>query len=119
MNVGKAFQITDDILDITGHHAVLGKQAQVDIKNKTLTLPIMFALQDLNFGFHEMEEILNSPESSDLIRNRIVGSDIIDKCYEKALHFANKALHSLKEFPDSEYKTALSEIALLAINRVY
>ncbi|SDF19949.1 polyprenyl synthetase family protein [Sporolituus thermophilus] len=43
--VGMAFQITDDILDITATSAQLGKPAGNDLRQGILTLPVLYALQ--------------------------------------------------------------------------
>ena len=45
-NVGMAFQIIDDILDITGDPAVTGKPCGRDITEGIYTLPVMYALED-------------------------------------------------------------------------
>nr|YP_009295768.1 prenyl transferase [Schimmelmannia schousboei]AOM64703.1 prenyl transferase [Schimmelmannia schousboei] len=45
-HLGLAFQIIDDILDITGSIKSLGKPAGLDIKNGNLTAPLIFALEE-------------------------------------------------------------------------
>lgn len=44
-NIGMAFQIIDDILDIEGDSAVMGKQAGSDEANKKLTFPQVIGLK--------------------------------------------------------------------------
>jgi geranylgeranyl pyrophosphate synthase len=43
---GMAFQIRDDILDYTATQAELGKPAGSDLREKKMTLPLIFALED-------------------------------------------------------------------------
>lgn len=43
--IGQAFQITDDILDIEGNEAKLGKPIGSDLKNKKTTYPSLYGLQ--------------------------------------------------------------------------
>lgn len=44
-SVGMAFQITDDILDFAGESAELGKQAGADLRDGTVTMPLMIGLE--------------------------------------------------------------------------
>jgi heptaprenyl diphosphate synthase len=43
--VGLAFQLSDDIMDLTSDQATLGKEPGVDIKEGVYTLPVIYALQ--------------------------------------------------------------------------
>ena len=44
-HLGLAYQITDDILDITGDAAKIGKPVGSDIKNNKATFPALFGLE--------------------------------------------------------------------------
>lgn len=44
-HIGIAFQIRDDLLDFVGRRTLLGKPIAADIKEKKLTLPIIYALK--------------------------------------------------------------------------
>lgn len=48
--LGLAFQITDDVLDFTGDSAALGKPVGNDVKEKTITLPLIRALENCSNG---------------------------------------------------------------------
>ncbi len=43
--LGLAFQIFDDILDCTGDEAATGKRPGTDVRDGTVTLPLIFALE--------------------------------------------------------------------------
>ena len=45
-NVGLAFQITDDILDIVGDEAALGKKTGSDVQSQKVTYPALFGLTE-------------------------------------------------------------------------
>jgi len=45
-NIGLAFQIRDDILDVAGHTDVIGKRAGSDLKLKKATWPALFGLEE-------------------------------------------------------------------------
>ena len=69
--IGMAFQITDDLLDVTASSEQIGKPAGNDLRQGVLTLPVIYALQ-------------HSPEREEL--RRIVASrDMTDANIERAL----------------------------------
>jgi len=45
-HVGMAFQLVDDLLDLQGDNAKLGKSAQVDLQQGVTTAPLIYALQE-------------------------------------------------------------------------
>ncbi len=46
LNLGMAFQIYDDVLDVAGESDVLGKAVGADLRDGTMTLPMMFAVEE-------------------------------------------------------------------------
>ena len=44
--IGLAFQVFDDILDVSGDEASTGKRAGTDVRDGTITLPLIFALEE-------------------------------------------------------------------------
>src|SRR6266480_2964711 len=61
MNLGIAFQIIDDILDYTEDQSTMGKPAGNDLRQGMITLPLIYALQDvsLNSGQQKIQDMLN------------------------------------------------------------
>lgn len=47
--VGLAFQIVDDILDITGDEAALGKKTGADVKKEKMTYPALYGLDEAKY----------------------------------------------------------------------
>nr|YP_009392906.1 prenyl transferase [Caloglossa intermedia]ARW61468.1 prenyl transferase [Caloglossa intermedia] len=66
-HIGLAFQIIDDILDITSNTDTLGKPAGSDLKNGNLTAPVIFALEEnrqlykfINDEFYSEQDIFKA-----------------------------------------------------------
>lgn len=56
-NLGLAFQITDDVLDITGEASLTGKPVRSDLREGIITLPLIYLLEDPVWGSHLSEVI--------------------------------------------------------------
>ena len=70
-NLGMAFQLTDDLLDITSDTATIGKPAGNDIRQGIVTLPTIYALN-------------NSPDSEEL-HSIVTNRNMTDAMVERAL----------------------------------
>ncbi len=119
--IGIAFQIKDDLLDYQ-MDGITGKPAGNDIKDKKLTLPLIFALE--NSTYVERKSILYKISKYKKKTNNI--KPIIDFVISKGgLEFASttmneykdKALSLLSSYPHSEVKTALIELVNYTIDR--
>lgn len=112
--LGMAFQIVDDILDVTAEASELGKPVGGDIRQGIMTLPLILALR-------------NSPEK-DALREILIKETKTDEDVEEAIrlvkesgaiadsHFyvdlyINKAKSYLEELPNVPTRKALSELA--------
>ena len=118
--VGMAFQIKDDLFDYGEDE--IGKPVGIDIKEKKMTLPLIFALNQSDWL--EKRRIIS------LIRNKSEDkkavNEVIDYVkrsggldYAKSVmnRFYQEALEILNTFPDSEYKTSLAGLVSFTIER--
>ena len=118
--VGMAFQIKDDLFDFGDDE--IGKPVGIDIKEKKMTLPLIFALQKADWL--EKKKIIN------LIRNHSENKKAVNKVIEfvkrsGGLEYAKtimdryylEALEILKTFPESAYKTSLEGLVSYTIER--
>jgi len=119
-NVGLAFQIIDDTLDIIGNEKAMGKKIGSDIMEGKPTLPIIYSMNDPNHG-DRIRKIFESdyPEASDISEaiDLIKKTDSISKCKEKARDIVKIAKNELSDLEESKYKTSLFEMVDYIVNR--
>ncbi len=113
-HLGMAFQILDDILDFTGDEEELGKPVGSDLRQGTITLPLLLFLET-----HPEAEILSSilddpqPEREkieslvDMVRN----STAIASAREEAERFTTESKQALHGLPSNEYRQVMLDLA--------
>ncbi|EGK7475775.1 polyprenyl synthetase family protein [Campylobacter lari] len=101
-NLGLAFQIVDDILDIKGDEQTLGKPAMNDFKEGKTTLAYMHLHEKLN---PQDQEILKSYYKKDLsanelawIKSKIQEHEIFNQVSQELNTYANNALKAIKKY---------------------
>ncbi len=109
--IGMAFQITDDILDVTAQAAEVGKPTGNDLKQGIITLPALYALQQSGKQAQQLRRIIESKAITDLqleqALNLIREGGAVEHCYEQADHYLQRAREFLpKCLPENVY-TAL------------
>jgi octaprenyl-diphosphate synthase len=101
-NIGIAFQIVDDLLDITQDEKTLGKPSMHDFFEGKTTLPYIYLLEKLDDKDKEKliklyRKKLNDNEKK-WIKNKMNEFNIIQKCFNEAKELVNEAKLSIKEF---------------------
>ncbi len=117
-NLGMAFQIVDDILDVVATDEQLGKPAGNDLLEGVYTLPVLRALQT-PVG-DELASLLGGEltiEARDRARELVRASDGVDEALHSARSWADKAGAVLTSLPDSPATTALLAAADHLIRR--
>ena len=118
--VGRAFQVMDDLFDFLQDEKDSGKQLGVDLVRRRMTLPIIYAMEELGTS-HEVSKIMrgemNAPESLGSLIEAIKSTTAIERSYADARHEALDALEYLKHFEKNRYRDALEAIALYTIDR--
>ncbi|MGZ4035334.1 MAG: polyprenyl synthetase family protein [Bacteroidia bacterium] len=119
--VGIAFQIKDDLFDY-GDGSSIGKPTGIDIKEKKMTLPLIYALN--NASYFEKRRIINivknnnnDPEKVTEVINFVIKSGGIQYAEQKMNEYKNDALSKLATFSDSPSKTSLSELVKYTTER--
>ncbi len=125
-NVGMAFQIRDDILDLTGTEEVIGKPPGSDLKQGNITLPVICAMRDpvIRSRIVPWLERLKDGDSTTLselpaILDRIRDSEGLREADRLSQRFIDKAIASLEGLEDNKSKGYLKEIAHFVGNRSY
>ncbi|CAH8714239.1 heptaprenyl diphosphate synthase component II [Paenibacillus thiaminolyticus] len=121
-NVGMAFQIRDDVLDLTGTEAQLGKPPGNDIRQGNLTLPVIYALEETGRRqalLRDIEHIRSMNGHTDVssILHNIRDSAGIRRAEQLAERYINKAIQALEQLPDIRARKNLRDIAYFIANR--
>jgi octaprenyl-diphosphate synthase len=120
LDLGMAFQIVDDILDIDGSESQLGKSKGVDFIDGKPTLPLMFAMRDPQLGerlagmFVKREKTKREVEEA---LRMVKKTDAIIRSLEAAEGFKSNALKNLNGLPDSIFKQSLTQLAEMVVTR--
>jgi len=118
--LGVAFQITDDLLDLLGDEAQMGKSLGSDLQKEKLTLPLIRLLDQCSPEDRAtLQEILSQPDPNTRQRltQYIKNSDAIDYAGNRAREFAKQARDALQNCPASPARQILEELTEFAIQR--
>ncbi|WGH27439.1 MAG: polyprenyl synthetase family protein [Candidatus Bostrichicola ureolyticus] len=126
--IGMAFQIKDDLLDYESNNNVLGKPIFMDLKEKKITLPLIYTLKicsdkdkkklnllinncyynkNINYVNNNINNIIN-------IVNKYGG---INYAKNRMIFFHKKALKILNKYPNNNIKNSLKELTYFIIER--
>jgi octaprenyl-diphosphate synthase len=118
--VGLAFQIKDDLFDYG--EAEVGKPLGIDIKEKKMTLPLIYALN--HAGWLEKRRIINivrnesdKPKKVAEVIAFVRESGGIDYAQQVMQRYVAEARQILATFSDSRYRTSLEQLVQYTIDR--
>ncbi len=118
--VGLAFQIKDDLFDYGT--AEIGKPLGIDIKEKKMTLPLIYALNQASRS--DRRRIINlvknhshKPAKVKEVIDYVKQSGGIEYTNEVMRNFQKEATDILMTFPESHYRTALDQLVQFTIER--
>ena len=126
LEIGRAFQLTDDLLDFTATSEQLGKPAFSDLREGKLTLPMLTLLErapdearPLIRTIWDRGEEVPIPEKEELqLRNLIAQHDVLTETRERAArasHGASKAIESVSG--EKKARKLLEEIPEILLAR--
>lgn len=120
--VGIAFQIKDDLFDYGNEN--IGKPTGNDIKEKKLTLPLIYTLN--NVDKNKKREIIYIIKNQNKDKNKIkyileavAAAGGIQYATKKMNEYRDEALSILYQFPESEIRKGLEELVRYTTDRKY
>jgi len=119
---GIAFQIKDDLFDYGNDN--IGKPTGNDLKEKKLTLPLIYTLNNINS--QEKRKIIyiiknqnRDKQKINYVLQRVVETGGIDYAVSKMEQYRDEALEILFQFPESEVRSGLEELVRFTTDRKY
>jgi octaprenyl-diphosphate synthase len=122
LDVGIAFQISDDALDFDADQARLGKAIAADLREGKRTLPLIAMLERVPLAEAERVRVLlrrRALEPADIedIRRLVLEHDGVEYARARAHAFAQAAKADLEAFTPSEERETLSLVADFVVDR--
>lgn len=112
---GMAFQLIDDLLDITSSHEILGKPEGNDIKEGIYTMPVIYELKK---GNKYLEGCLKEDKLTEAI-HILKESEGVKKSKETAEKYTYRSLKLIDELPNTDKKQVLRGIVEKMLIRSY
>jgi octaprenyl-diphosphate synthase len=110
--VGLAFQIVDDVLDLTATEEVLGKPVASDLREGKATLAVIHSIDHGTAADRQaIQRVLDDRSFENMSRERLKEILLRNRSVEYAMasaeRYAKQSLKALAPLPDSEFKRAL------------
>lgn len=120
MHLGTAFQLIDDVLDLTGDSEKIGKTLGNDLAEGKVTLPMLYAIQQAPAAQAELvkQALLEGQVSQlDAVLEILHAVKAFDYVRAVAQKEAQQACDALSVYPDSPAKQALLDLAHFSVSR--
>jgi geranylgeranyl pyrophosphate synthase len=114
--IGVAFQLLDDVLDVSGPPERTGKHRGTDLLDGTVTLPLILARdRDPRVGGMDLREV-RTPAAAEALCDAIAATGALDVARERALAVVAEAKAELPDLPDAQ-RAALELVADGVVDR--
>jgi octaprenyl-diphosphate synthase len=110
MNFGCAFQLVDDLLDLTSTEELMGKPVNNDVKSGVFTAPMLLGVEllDDKASARELMALAATDDSAaDEIRKLVLGTNAVQVTLDLISDYNDKAVDALRDLPESATKQGL------------
>lgn len=121
-NIGMAFQVVDDLLDVTASPEVLGKPVGSDLVSGVLTLPVIHMLARRQTDTWLRETLSHpplSPDNVDKILAMLRTNGTLEYTKSVAGAFVREAKEQLKKVPAGAINDLLCTVADMVVHREF
>jgi heptaprenyl diphosphate synthase len=119
--IGVAFQLSDDILDIASESVQSGKTPGTDLREGVPTLPVLYALRSTQPATQRLRALVDHPLIDDAEHAEALGllrrSTALDEARATLEAYAAKARSTLDALPDAPARDALATLTDIVIAR--
>lgn len=125
--IGVAFQLADDVIDLTSDGSVSGKTPGTDLVEGVITLPILLLRERLAAGtldaegqklLADIDSDLTDPTRLASVVARLGASEVVEETRQIAQQWAADAVDALTPLPQSTVKQALIDLAQMMVDRM-
>jgi octaprenyl-diphosphate synthase len=113
LRLGTAYQIYDDVVDLAGDEAKVGKTLGSDLRKGKLTLPILHLLQNADPAErHQLSDIILNGEENDIVilAERAIAAGAVKSAIATGRKQLREAEAQLKLVPENKYREALMSL---------
>jgi heptaprenyl diphosphate synthase len=120
-NLGIAFQLTDDLLDIIGDPDQLGKPVGQDLLQGVYTLPVLAALAEPATGSILRRMLARGIDRDNIeeIRSLVTNSRGLEVTRQMTLEYKTRALRELQALPPGPVRDNLARIAEFVVEKIF
>jgi len=122
-HLGVAFQVIDDLLDLTGDTETTGKALFTDLREGMVTYPLILAMERRPELRSQLTAVIGfgdggaPQELCQEVVQAVLDSGAVDECRTFARHRCELAIRSLEGLPDGRSKRTLRAVAEATVNR--
>lgn len=120
--IGIAFQMKDDLFDYEASNTIIGKPVGIDIKERKMTLPLIYALKKADAKKKKWitKVVKRYNEDNKKVKELIEyvkQSGGIEYTEKRMIEYRDEALQIINNFPESQSRESLTELVNYTINR--